>query len=679
MGRRLKRSKSEDLPDPFICSGLNIILRVLKTIIFIYCLLLPSLLSGSFIPEDPDSISLYNIQEVVIEKNRTLFFAEDKKISIPDPVIMEIFANASLGEIMSVITPAYVNTSGSTGASSSVFFRGTNSYQTTVNWNGFLLNSITLGTMDFSSVPAAAVQKISVVHGASGSIAGSGNFGGSVLLESSADWDNRMMVDLKSEIGTYDNKHYSFSSKIGNPSVQYQVFLFSHQAENNFRYTDIYKNGDPVETIKNNSLDNKGIIQNLFLRLPGGNKVETGLWYQVKEKELPAIMGSYMPANAVQRDSSLRVYTRWTRTGYRSSFALNTAVFREYMEYADKTLATDEHYSIKSEMQTGRFMGDINYRHWVFDNLSVEGGITYSILSADITSYGQKVTENQAASITAMKLHLPGFTGNASFRKEFHENTRVPLLYSLGAMKEMPVAGMAMKASFSRQFRVPSFNDKYWQPGGNPALLPESGYTADVGLVQDLSASGPVSLVFEVSAYSSRISNMIQWAPSENNRIWTPGNKKEVSVNGIESSFASGGTIFRYDYTLGGSYNYSRSLIRRSYDENKMIEGKQLAYVPGHTGSAFGNITYKNIFMGFTGNFTGNRFTGEDNNRVYMMPAFFVLNSHAGYRLGLGEVAGRLQFRIVNLLNSEYQVVRAYPMPGRSFHVSFSIEFKQQQ
>jgi hypothetical protein len=38
--------------------------------------------------------------------------------------------------------------------------------------------------------------------------------------------------------------------------------------ENNFTYTDIYKSGDPVERIKNNALENRGMIQNLFLSCP---------------------------------------------------------------------------------------------------------------------------------------------------------------------------------------------------------------------------------------------------------------------------------------------------------------------------------------------------------------------------------------------------------------------------
>lgn len=692
MGRRLKRSKSEDLPGP-----LNVRVKhkltFLKTFIFTCCLWLSAylfcpvsgiesgILYASGVTEavagKSDSILLYGIPEVTIEKNRNSFFNEDKKISIPDSLVREVYANSSLGELISAFTPAYLNTSGGAGASSSVFFRGTNSYQTTVNWNGFVLNSVTLGTMDFSAVPTAVAQNISVVHGASGSIAGSGNTGGSVLLENRADWNNRFQFALQSELGTYDSKHFSFSAKTGSPALQYHLFMFSHQAENNFSYTDIFKNGHPVETIKNNALDNKGLVQNVFLLLPGGSKMEAGLWYQVREKELPAIMGSYRPATAMQRDSTLRVYAKWTRTGHNSSFSLNTAFFDEYMIYRDGKLAGEEGYSLESAFGSSRLMGDVNYRLYIHENLSVDAGMTYSSLGADVSAYGHKISEQQLAAITAARLTLPGFMANASLRKEYHSNTHVPLRFAFGGRKRLPVGGLDLKFSFSEQFRVPSFNDKYWQPGGNPNLLPESGYSADVGLAQAITTERAGELMLEAGLFKSQINNMILWSPSEASNWWSPGNKKEVSVNGIESSFTYALTIGSYRFTMGGSHYYARSVITKSSHNSNTTEGSQLGYVPRHNASAYGNLHYKRIFAGFTGNLTGSRFTSHDNNTLYMLTSFYVLNAHAGYRLSMGELNGRLQLRAKNLLNSQYQVIRAYPMPGRSFHVSLSIEFNR--
>ncbi len=618
-----------------------------------------------------DSLLLYTIPEVKIERSMITFFSEEKKISTPDPVLKDVFSTANLGELISLFTHAGINTSGATGSSSSVFYRGTNSHQTTVRWNGFALNSLTLGTMDLSTIPSAGMQAVSVVHGASGTVAGSGNAGGSILLENSADWDNKINFSLQSELGTFDNQYFSVTGKTGNPTVQYHIFMFSHQAENNFRYTDSHKSGNPVETISNNALDSRGIIQNLFIRLPGGNRLEAGMWYQTREKELPALMGSYLSSQAMQLDSTLRIYAKWTRSGTRSTLSVNTALFDEHMRYSNDNLAGPGNGTHESLINSGTKTTDINYRYWLTDNLSLDGGMFLSSLDAKLASYGGKIRENRAAAVAALKLALPGLTATSSIRKEFHENTRVPLLFSFGARKEL-IGGLDLLFSYSGQYRVPTFNDKYWQPGGNPDLLPESGYTVDLGLARRVKGNR-FRLKMEVNTYMTSLKNMIQWLPSGNGTWWKPSNTREVSVRGIESSVSLRASSGKYDYSMGAAYNYASSVVRR-YGE-RQTAGNQLLYVPGHTGSAYANVYNKRASAGLTGTFTGKRFTSEDNNPLLSMPSFFIVNAHAGYNLRLRDLGGRLQLRVMNLLDTQYQVVRAYPMPGRSFHLGLTIEF----
>lgn len=622
-----------------------------------------------------DSIMLYTIPEVVIEQNRHSFFNEDKKVSVPDSLTRAVFSSADAGLLLSLFTPAYINTNGGTGSSSSLFLRGANSYQTTVNWNGFLLNSLSLGTVDFSLIPVAAAGDISVVHGAAGSIAGSGNFGGSVLLRNRAEWDNRMQVGVKSELGSYDERHLSLSAKLGSRVLHYQLYVFAHKAENNFSYYDTHKPGNPLERASNNTLNNTGIVQNLFVRLPRNNKIETGIWYQSRKKELPAIMGSYVPASAMQRDSSLRVYAKWTKSWSRASLSLNTAMFDEFMLFRDKSLPDDNHYSIDSRIHSSRLMGDLNYRYELTGYLIVDGGLEMSSLSADVDAYGGNVSEIRSAAITAMKLRWSGITGNLSLRKEFHRDIDIPLLISAGVKKELPFRGLAIKSSYSDQFRVPSFNDMYWQPGGDPQLLPESGYTADIGLVQVIETRTGTGIIVDVTAYRSEISNMIQWVPAGTGTWWGPENRKEMLVRGIESSLLSRGKIRQFDYNLGISHNYVRSQIKATYNTKRSHEGNQLMYVPFHTGSVRAGLSSDLSFFGFTGNYSGSRFTGNDNNKQYMMHSFMVFNGYAGYRIKTGDIGGKIQLRVMNLLNNQYQVVRSYPMPGRTFHLSLTLDF----
>jgi vitamin B12 transporter len=585
-----------------------------------------------------------------------------------------VYSNSDAGSLLALFTPAYINTSGGPGSSASMFLRGTNSYQTTVNWNGFTINSLSLGTTDLSLIPAAAADDISVVHGAAGSIAGSGNFGGSVLLNSRADWHNRIMIRANSEFGPWDSRRHSLSGKIGNPALQYRLHLFSHQSENNFSYTDNYKPGSPVETIKNNALSDIGLVQNLFVKLPGNNQIETGLWYQTRKKELPAIMGSYKPGSAYQRDSTLRVYTKWTKLWSRSYLSLNTAFFDENMLYRDKADPVASYYSVNSKISSKRIMGDLNYRLWILQSLSVDGALELSSLSAKANSYIDDTKEVRSAAVTAVKLKLPGFAGNFSMRKEFHNIIEIPLLLSAGINKTLFDRGPAIRASYSDQFRVPTFNDRYWQPGGNPNLLPESGYSADIGLVQDIKTIGDSEMKIEISLYNSEINNMIQWVPSANGGWWHPENRQQVRVRGLESIASAGGRSGRFKYNIGLSYNYARSLIGKTGPEFSHT-GNQLMYVPVHTGSFRTALTNEKIFFGLNGNYSGSRYTGNDNNPAHKMPSFLVINSFAGYRIKTGDISGQLQLKVMNLFNMQYQVIRSFPMPGRYIHLGFTIDY----
>ncbi|TVR73229.1 MAG: TonB-dependent receptor [Marinilabiliales bacterium] len=682
----------------------------LKTTLFFFCIFLILLLpvQGNPVPGDPatgdpakgdpatgdpatggpdnkeragskaagaDSLMLLHINEVIIEEHRSSFFHEDKRSAEPDSLTMLAFSGSDLGTLLPAFTTAYINTPGSAGSAASLFLRGTNSYQSAISWNGFVLNSLTLGMADLSLVPVAAADEIKVVYGAAGSIAGSGNTGGAVLLGNRADWNNRVRTEIRSELGSYDNRHYSVTGRFGNPRIQYHINIFSHQAENDFRYTDIYKPGNPRETIANNALDNRGTIQNLFLRLPRGNSIEAGLWYQVREKQLPAIMGSYLPAIAVQGDNSVRGYAKWSKIWHRSVLSVNTAIFDETMTWDDGSRNAAGNAQPLSEITARRFMGDASYRVWVTDHLSADGGFIFSSLSASAGSYVRQPAEYRTAVFSAIKLALPALTVNTSARKEYHPGIDIPVLLSAGARYRLPSGRLSIIASYSDQFRVPTFNDKYWYPGGNPDLLPETGYSADAGLSVVLLSSQHLQLEAETGIYRSRLKNMIQWVPTSNNSWWHPENRDLVNVRGLEASVSAGGSTGNLHYGARAGYNYAKSMVESLQPEEGKKSPKHLRYMPPHSGSLSINAGKGRGYTGVSVNYTGNRHTTSDNNPLHMMPPFMVCNAWGGYRVNLWGISAMLQIRVMNLFNEQYQVVRSYAMPGRTFHLGLTLGY----
>ncbi len=75
-----------------------------------------------------------------------------------------------------------------------ISMRGTSPQHTAVLWNGINITSFSLGQADFSILPAAAFDNVSVHEGAGSARFGSGAFGGTVLLNSRSPSTNSLSI-----------------------------------------------------------------------------------------------------------------------------------------------------------------------------------------------------------------------------------------------------------------------------------------------------------------------------------------------------------------------------------------------------------------------------------------------------------------------------------------------------
>ena len=132
--------------------------------------------------------------------------------------------------------PVYFKTYGS-GQLSTVAFRGTSASHTAVLWNGIPVNSPTLGQTDFSLWPSFLLDDIAVQFGNSASLYGTGDIGGSVLLESSKPvLEGRYDLTVLSQVGSFGQYTNGISTSYGNSNLLGKTKIFHHYLENNFTY-----------------------------------------------------------------------------------------------------------------------------------------------------------------------------------------------------------------------------------------------------------------------------------------------------------------------------------------------------------------------------------------------------------------------------------------------------------
>jgi outer membrane cobalamin receptor len=76
---------------------------------------------------------------------------------------------------------------------------------------------------------------------------------------------------------------------------------------------------------------------------------------------------------------------------------------------------------------------------------------------------------------------------------------------------------------------------------------------------------------------------------------------------------------------------------------------------------------------------SGKRESVDSNDESLRLPGYFTADAMTGYEKKLKSFYIILGFRIENLMNAKYEIIRAYPMPGRAYYLTLSVGFDKQQ
>jgi vitamin B12 transporter len=227
-----------------------------------------------------------------------------------------------------------------------------------------------------------------------------------------------------------------------------------------------------------------------------------------------------------------------------------------------------------------------------------------------------------------------------------------------------------LKINFSRNTKAPSLNDLFWNPGGNPQLKNEYSYSGEISFLSKSNILKSLTLNTEITLFTSRIGDMIQWVPGEYS-YWTPVNIAKVNTSGAESSLAFIYKMNGFTMKLNCEYTFNRSYIA---DANADVSsGGQLIYVPVNMFNGAIKLIFRNFYTGCNTSYTGKRYTDADN--LQYLPGYIVTHLVTGFTMNKGVHSFSMSFKAENIFGKRYEVVAYYPMPGRSFLLSVSYKF----
>jgi vitamin B12 transporter len=634
--------------------------------------------------KDNDSIISLRIQEVCIYQTRNTLFKDDKFFYRLDSLTLLRHQNSNLGELIEKSTPAIINHYGSTGSLSTLSFRGTGANHSQVSWNGFPLNALSTGQMDLSLAGSDIADQVTVVSTATGAIYGSGTIGGAIELNNYANWHNIFNIKINSELGLFDkeksanpfegkpgnidSKSLSFNLKFGNKKVQSATVLFNRNALNKFPYIDYMSLGNPVGLQGHNKYNSSGIVQNFYFRLNNYQELDAGLWLQRKYYEIPAQIGSAFKSNKSQRDSTFKIYLKWQWAKGQNGVSIKSGWFYDFLHYNSDTL--------DSRISGKKWMNDINYRRQFNNYLTLDGGFSYYLLKAPYNlkmtggSFLKEYSEYWYSAYSDIRINLKRSIIDFSIRKDFLDGYDPLPQLSLGANYKLN-QNIIFKANISNKFRQPTFNEKYWPGSGNPDLKPEQGWGFDAGTEVNFTFLNILNKIV-VTGYSDMINNWIQWmAP-----VIIPVNCKQVWARGVETLVEQTLPLQKNKLSWSIKYNYTPTTTTKSYISNPSILKKQLMLVPVHSFNGDFSADMHSFIGGISIIFRGKRYDSNDETGVPLY-SYALVNLYFGKTFKYKLNRFIVDLKINNLFDKQYELISAYPMPGRAFYISVTYLLNQ--
>ena len=207
---------------------------------------------------------------------------------------------------------------------------------------------------------------------------------------------------------------------------------------------------------------------------------------------------------------------------------------------------------------------------------------------------------------------------------------------------------LRLTASYGTAFKAPTFNELYFPGFGNPNLRPEESQSYELGL-RGKGAWGRWSL----NAYQTEVNDLIAFDAATS----APANIDSARIRGLEATAAARVAEWevRANLTLldpenrATGANYGKVLPRRAQEALNLDLDR-----------AFGSYR-----LGAALQAVGRRYDDLANTRE--LSGYAILNLRGEYALAK---AWRVQARIENLFDKDYQTAAFYNQPGRGFFVT---------
>jgi vitamin B12 transporter len=610
----------------------------------------PSIAAGWLLPlglsvqAAPTTVTL---EPLVVTATRTPETETLASVSVIDRAEIERRQFRSVPDALRGLPGVSLSNSGGAGQPTSVFLRGTNAGHVLVLIDGVRVGSATLGIAPLQDLPIDQIDRIEVVRGPRSSLYGSEAIGGVIQI-----FTRRGGGELRPRIsvgaGSFDTASVAGGISGGGDRGWFNLNANLEETKGidacdgrPFPFA-----GCGVDEPDRDGYRNLGLSARAGYDFSDAASVDVHL---LRSENRADFDGSLFSGNLSRSEQevlgikgTLRPLDPWTmilsagrssdqyRSFYEDAFVVERFVDRFDTERDTLAIQNDLEWMPGQVVTLGldylvdRVDGTIDYTEDSRSNTGVYGQYLGSIGSNELSASLRHDDNQQFGDYT---------TGNAAWGYRFDRDLRVSL-------------------SYGSAFKAPTFNDLYYPGFGNPNLSPEKSDSVELGLTGLL----PMGR-WELSLYQTEIDDLITFDAV----TFAPANIASARIRGFEAS----GTFRMMDWDLGTSL----TLLDPENRSSGPNQGNLLPRRPEQMVQIDLDRQLERWSAGASLYVAGRSF--DDLANQERLGGYALVGLRAEYALS---PAVRVQARLDNALDEEYQTAFLFNQPGRAFYLTLRYE-----
>ena len=451
-------------------------------------------------------------------------------------------------------------------------------------------------------------------------------------------------------------------------------------AENDYPYT--IKNG--IETIndhRRNSRMNQGHAELNFLwHTADGSRVDGKLYYYDNDRQLPGQVFYYSNTSR----ETLRDRNLFGQVGFRKR--LSEKVSMKWLGKYNWTASLYDDGMVANWSQDADYYQREAYtsvcllyspsEHWAVDySADYAFNNLNSTLPTDTRPYRHTVLQSATARYKVGRVTATARLLHSLYLNDARDGEGANDMRRLSPSLSLSYAvtpGLRLRASYKDIFRAPTFNENYFFHYGSKDLKAEDTQQLNVGVTYATKASQQTELTATADLYYNRVKEMIQGVPY-NMFVWTCINIGKVEVLGLDATLKGVHHIGRH--TLTASANYSLQQVRNRTNEESPYYNNQIAYMPLHSAAA--SLSWENPWVNVTVNGYGvsERWASNEHLDGTRIDGYGELGATLWRQFSIRKARFEVRADAKNLLDKQYEIVRSYPMPGRSWQVTLNMKY----